>query len=221
MKNDIKKRKRKYNLNLDYFETINSQEKAYMVGFIAADGCVTIDKLNRHCLSINLKATDREVLDNFKKDLEYEGRIYELPPRKRNPNPQVLIRINSKKIVTDLAKYNIVPRKTNTIKFTDNIEEEYISHYIRGYFDGDGSIGIYNNKYRIAIVCNSKIMLESIEKYLRQNCNLNFKNIYKRKSDYSLQYACQKEIPRITEYLYKDANLYLKRKREKSPSKIG
>lgn len=121
---------RKFKCDDNYFENINTSNKAYILGFIAADGCV----LDNNTLQITIKKDDIEILNFIKKELQYEGSFA------INREIYISLRVKSKKICQDLSKYFIVPRKTKILKFPTNINPIFYKDYIRGYFDGDGSI---------------------------------------------------------------------------------
>lgn len=217
-RNKVEKRTRSqatrtYQFNESYFNIIDSPDKAYWLGFISADGCVSKDG-NRKILSINLQATDRCILEQFKADLEYEGKIYELPIRNRNPKPQVMIKIGSTLMCEHLEKYFVTERKSFTIQFP-NIEEQYKSHYIRGFFDGDGCISKGKYGHRFSIDSGSIELLNSIELVIRADLNLEQKLIREHGSIYTLCYCHKDTVNKIFQWLYKDASFYLERKYNK------
>ncbi len=97
---------RKYNLNHDYFESIDSEAKAYFLGFIFADGCVSLSDQN-FLLRIEIHKDDVEVLDGFKKHIESTSPIKN--NLKRN---SINIRLYSKKLIKDLLRIGCVERKS-------------------------------------------------------------------------------------------------------------
>lgn len=118
----------------------------------------------------------------------------------------------------DLASHGLVERKTNTITFPiTSIKDELIHHFIRGYFDGDGSMsGLKKDTYAIKI-CGTESMLRSIEKFFP------IKNkervLYERKEGQvvkSLDISGSKQIVDCINYLYNNATIYLDRKYEKT-----
>jgi intein-encoded DNA endonuclease-like protein len=129
-------RNRKYALNENYFNVIDSKNKAYLIGFIYADGGV----YNRY-LSFNLSKKDIEILDFIASELNYSGKIH-----KNRQNAYISLTVCSKKIVDDLNKYGIIENKTYRSKQLPLVPEKYINEMIRGFFDGDGSI--YKDKKR-------------------------------------------------------------------------
>lgn len=151
------KQTRKYYLDEDYFETIDTKDKAYILGIIASDGCIY--KRDKHIgmLSFQFHIQELDIINVIKKymKLEYKERITE---------NRVALQINSDKIVLDLSKYNIIPRKTWSYKPYDLQDDILMWHFIRGYFDGDGSICFSGNKqipsnYYISFCGNKETMI--------------------------------------------------------------
>ena len=156
--------------NVNYFNKIDSQNKAYLLGFIAADGCLTqLNKTGnpRFLLTITIHKKDIDLLYFLKKEIGCENPVYEL---KRDN--LVRFTISSKQISSDLINLGIVPKKSLILKdITKNINSEFKESFLLGYFDGDGSIYSSNNKYYISIR-GTKECLESYNKTLGLNVNI-------------------------------------------------
>ena len=138
--------KRKYSVD-DNFFAVPNELNSYYAGFIAADGCI-IEKQLKNCttkyLNIAIHSKDVELLEQFKKDINYNG-----PISYYKNNEFVRISINSTKIVDDLrTNFNITPRKTFTLEPPNLIETSQIASFIIGYIDGDGSISFSNDYAR-------------------------------------------------------------------------
>lgn len=131
--------KKKYTVNSNYFNEINTERKAYWLGFLYADGNVLIQPYK----TIRFSSIDIEILEEFIKDVEYTGIITTETQKVYNKSISK-VSINDSTMVEDLCKYGCVPNKTNIISIP-NIPEKLMPHFIRGYFDGDGTVGIYNN----------------------------------------------------------------------------
>jgi len=132
----------KYHCNEDYFEDVDSGDKAYWLGFIAADGCV-IENRGFPMLKIGLSIVDMEHLEKFKKCIDSTHNILIGSAKKIGKyisKPSCTLNISSKKMVNDLHKYGIVFRKTFKLVYPKNLKSEFHKDYIRGYFDGDGCI---------------------------------------------------------------------------------
>lgn len=142
---------RKYQLNEDYFARINTRNKAYILGFIMADGSVSTPckTHTRPCrLTIRISKKDRCVLEFIKKELQCDYKIIDYWPANETygASEMSVLVINSTKLCDDLAKYGIVENKTGSERVPKNISSRLLPHYIRGYFDGDG----YSYKREIA-----------------------------------------------------------------------
>lgn len=125
---------RTFNINEDVFKSIDTPQKAYWLGFLLADGHLT--KLGR--VKITLAKYDQHVLYRWMKFLGCED-----PPIYRSPsrNPQMSVGVQSKKIKKDLESKGFHEFKDGTNqKILQYIPENIFSHFVRGYFDGDGSI---------------------------------------------------------------------------------
>jgi len=134
--------KRKYQVNDDFFANRDSLGCCYWAGFIAADGCVGSPKKN--CLRLKVKDTDLDHLKTFRHSIEYDGKLH---ITHKNENTYVCINIHSKKIVEDLACFNITNRKTLTLE-PPPLNGEQALAFLIGYIDGDGCIGIEKPKKR-------------------------------------------------------------------------
>jgi hypothetical protein len=136
------KNRRKYTIALDYFENIDTNAKAYFLGFIASDGCVQRTVRGPKVLTIKLNIKDEEILAKFLKHIGSNRPISHtryLTQKRRIPREAAYIIITSDKICEDLAKYNIVERKTWHYKPIP-LPDKLMRHFLRGYFDGDGTV---------------------------------------------------------------------------------
>lgn len=159
------KSRRKYTVDLTYFEAIDSPDKAYFLGFIAADGCVRKPMHGPLALSIRISSKDEEVLVKFlkclKSDMPVSHSRYKTP-WKSVAKEASYINVISDKICGDLAKHNVVERKPQSyapVFLLDSL----MPHFTRGYFDGDGTVyklgrksGDSPSHYRFAICVNEK-----------------------------------------------------------------
>lgn len=129
--------KRTYEMNDDIFETIDSEEKAYWLGFIYADGCISESKND---IELFLKEEDLKHIEAFKKFLQATN-----PIKKKIKNNKYIsygIRVTSSKVKNDLIILGAYPNKTSILKFPkeSQVEKSLVPHFLRGYFDGDGCI---------------------------------------------------------------------------------
>lgn len=202
---------RKYKLNENYFELIDSEEKAYFLGLLYADGYIN-EKLN--LVDLTLHQQDKEILDRLANILYPDGR-----PLKIIREKYLRLVVNSKKLVNDLKRHGCFQKKTFNLEFPINIENNLIRHFIRGYFDGDGSVYENNGTLNISIV-GTIDFLNEMKKMLMKNCNLNdtmfdYRHPERKNNIRALRYGGNIIINRIYHYLYDNSMIYLKRKKTK------
>ena len=213
-KHKIKSRGNKQGYPRDefYFNKIDTEEKAYWLGFLYADGCV---HSNNYEISVNI--TDKEHIEKFKAAIKaFNHNITEIQD-KRFQNAKTLYQfsIRDKQLHQDLIKWGCIPQKSLLINKIPNIPRDYVSHFLRGYFDGDGSLHYLRgtNNYRISFI-GTKDFLNDIQKELQTNVSLQ-SNIAGKA--YVLQIAGRRQIERILNYLYNNSkeNNRLNRKYQK------
>lgn len=206
----IKTEGNKHNFPRDefYFSNIDSKEKAYWLGFLYADGCV---HSNSNEISITLK--DRDHLEKFRKAIKSNNKIGESIDKRFSSMPKIYhFSIRDKQLKSDLIKWGCVPNKSLTLTKIPNIPRDFVSHFIRGYFDGDGSLHWLNGtkNFRISFVGTAPF-LKDIQKELGLSLSLGQQE--GNQSKY-FQVAGRKQVPMILDYIYKDSdeNIRLTRK---------
>lgn len=134
--------RRTYALDDYFFDVIDTEAKAYWLGFITADGCVRAGKIangwQRHSVAVKLKAADAGHLEKLKADMAAEGPVY-LVPQRTSGHPAVEITLSSPHLTESLIRLGVTPRKSLTVKPWSG-PGELMRHYWRGMVDGDGSI---------------------------------------------------------------------------------
>lgn len=206
-------KKEKYTYNKMFFDQIDTEEKAYWLGFIYADGYVHVNpEKYQHEVGIQLQWRDREHLKKFNKALN--GNISVNKRSRTNPfngRPYYVceIRLYSKRMVESLARYNLSNGKSYTISFPSDISSELVRHFIRGFFDGDGCI-CRDNKKRETVsfdfCCANKGFLEKIRSELYKHGVYSYIFREKAYSDFDMQHA-----EKIDGVFYKNTyRLYIK-----------
>lgn len=137
--------------NVHYFNTIDSYAKAYIVGFIAADGSLVKGKTTT-TLTITIKYEDKAILEFIKSEIGNEHKLLEIIRPSSYDSSKIIhhIRysISDKNITNDLNKLGITSNKSLTMgNILENIPYEYRDAFIIGYFDGDGSVTIRDSLY--------------------------------------------------------------------------
>lgn len=149
-------RVQKIQADYDKFHVIDSAEKAYWLGFIAADGCVYQRDKNA-TLIISIHQKDIEHLKKFQKFMNTTAEIKTFVQTtgfssNTKPSPMCKISLNSKSMIQDIIDKNVTPNKSLTLR-SPNIQSQYYLPFILGYFDGDGSVfKTKQNLYGISIV---------------------------------------------------------------------
>jgi intein-encoded DNA endonuclease-like protein len=216
----------KYDVNHGFFKK-ESEEVFYWAGFIAADGCVK--HRGSSCeLQIALSSKDYEHIEKFKNTLNYTGPIRQfiIKNSKRNPKwndtEKSEIAITSQVLFEDLAKFNIVPRKSLTYTFPDwLVNHPLVNHYMRGYFDGDGSWHWQkykqNKQDQLIFSLRGTVEFLKIYRYILErdiDVPVRTKPIRISSGIGILEYGGNGITNKIAKFLYKNANIYLDRKRE-------
>lgn len=197
---------KKHSFDEYYFESIDSEQKAYWLGFIMADGCVYRGKGNSYRLQINLKYDDLSHLNKFQQSI---GSDYNIQIKEVNRHKVAQLKVNSTIMCKHLIKHGVVERKSLVCEMP-SLNEDLIPHFIRGYFDGDGSIQFSVNQKvsKMFSICGGEPMLNSINNWL----NLSFRK-HTNKELYEI-YTCnpQKMID-VHDLLYRQATIFLSRKK--------
>jgi hypothetical protein len=201
---------RKYKLNENFFEAIDSEEKAYFLGFLFADGYVN-EKFNVVDLTIHHK--DKEILDKFIENIYPEGR-----PLMIVKKDYLRLVINSSRFINDLVSYGCIQAKTFKLKFP-TIPEIFQRDFIRGYFDGDGSICVGKDGTLNLSIVGTINFLNGMKLILAEKCMLN-DTIYddrhpeRQNNIRALRFGGNILINRIYHYMYDNSTIYLLRKRK-------
>lgn len=203
---------RKYQINDNYFKEEN-ENMAYLIGFLAADGSV-IERTN--ILKIAVAEVDKDFLELIMKELESN-----YPIRKYISKQGFTSYSSSPRSITileDLKKYNIIKNKTYNFTFPINLNKKYWGDFIRGYFDGDGTVCTAGKSaIRFSICSHEKDVLEKIIDYFYEN-GISKVNIQKKENTYYFQYS-NTATRQIYSILYaNNPKLYLPRKKEKYES---
>lgn len=134
--------RRQFMMDQTYFERVDSQEKAQILGFIWADGCLH-DSQNRLALRILINDKDRDYLEWIRTQFKATYRIYE-GLQTGGKHSYVSLNISDPKPIQDIQRLGIFPRKSLHIGFptVEQVPPEFIPAFVRGVFEGDGCIHI-------------------------------------------------------------------------------
>jgi len=199
---------RKYSINHNYFKEW-SPNMAYILGFWFADGCIS----GKRIFTIKLHKKDKYLLEKIMNEMGSNKPLYSVCDK------YYCLNIRSKDIYEDIVKLGGKERKSLDIEFPI-VPQKYMSYFIRGLWDGDGSIFLaYKRKYyKSSYTCGSKLFLEGLKNALCNNIpNINPK-IYERKNKlsenkYYNMVLCANGTRMLKGFIYNDNNdLKLERK---------
>lgn len=208
----LRERTSKYQANYNVFENIDTPEKAYWLGFLAADGC-NYQREHNASIIVNIHQQDISHLMKFKEFCQADAEIvtYTATAGFSNNTPMCKMTLNSKKMSEDLADKGVTPRKSLTLE-PPKINKEFFLPFILGYFDGDGSISKtsqYNN-FTFSIQ-GTKEMLEWMNQVLETELPLEKRNQDEQNS-YYIRCGGTNKPYHILKKIYESCDVHLDRK---------
>lgn len=218
--------------NVHYFDEVDTYAKAYILGFIAADGSLV---KNKSCISltITLKYEDKEILEFIKSEIGSEAALKEIKRPSSFNKTKIIHHIRytnaNRDLIKGIMKWGITQRKSLTMpNIVNNIPYDYRDAFILGYFDGDGSVttrnGLYQNDRGSLCKDNSLyIQIRGTMDFLGGICehlNIDKSHIYKHDSIPHLAFANKKDTMRLYK-CYNHLSFYLKRKHDKFLEKVN
>lgn len=199
----------KYEIKSNYFKELN-EKSCYILGFIAADG--HIETNGRHRLTIGINKKDLNILDFIKSEISPDAKIH-------GPNKLdcVTLNMSGKTLISDLVDLGLDCKKEGLKNIFNKVPYEHYGDFIRGFFDGDGSIswtvrtrGKYSSVEGKVNFCNTDLdFLTELQRVF------GFGSIIIESSYYYLQVSSLKSMKKIYDTMYYSDSFYLKRKKEK------
>jgi len=197
---------------------------SYVLGFVVADGCIGIKRIRKDGIKryyFNITSKDKPHLENIKKVMVAHQKIYSKGSGYTNRKDYYFIQIGHQEICRDLINLGISPRKTynlNPIK----VPKKYFPDFVRGFFDGDGSVYIYNvNKVpqiKVGFVSSSLPFITEFNQQLCKSLNIPLKTIHqtvdeqgKRIIQYNICFYVD-DCERLYRFMYKEVFIFLDRK---------
>lgn len=214
--------------NENLFEVIDTEAKAYLLGLLAADGCLHKSKSGGY--HVRLALIDEELVRHAARLMGWKGAFSYKPPRwvtfkgKKHWCKAVWgFSIGSKKMVSDIVKHGVGFDKSQKMSFP-SIDVSLQRHFIRGFFDGDGCVTFTDDAKNWFMVPHVSIIglepiLQDIQNILITDAGVSKTQLVKEKrvtkvNLYNLHYRGEYAIA-IRDYMYKDATVYLQRKYDK------
>ena len=213
--------KNKYTIkNENYFDCIDTEFKAYILGFICADGYIGVH--DDFCMVLSdIHDENYNTLKHLKDELDTDLTIQHRHTKEGYGN--YTFKFSNSHIVSSLINLGITHNKLKSRTSIPNIPHSLIRHFIRGLFDGDGSICRYwdntDNRERIELsfLGNPNLLLQ-VAQVIEHECNapiFNYKNVRRIENLYKISSRGLKKISLIKDYLYNNANYYLDYKHER------
>ncbi len=204
----------KYYVNHDFFKN-QSSDMAYWIGMLASDGSVN---KSENQIYIELQRSDKELLEKMNKVIENQRPVADYVTGRGYENSKLYF--YSKEIKKDLASFGIVPNKTYSedYVFPYKLQKKYYADYIRGLFDGDGSVKLTNNTPTFQIdIGRMEIAKNIIDFFKEQEISLEMSFLPKKNVTlYRVYGYTKKKLLKIYNLLYStESELYLKRKKDK------
>jgi intein-encoded DNA endonuclease-like protein len=202
--------------NPHVFNKINTEEQAYWLGFLFADG--NIDE-NRNALELSLQISDKEHLEKFYKFLDCQRDV-------KTDSYRCRTSLTHKDLIKDLVNIGCTSRKSLSIQFPI-LPKKLRKHFIRGYFDGDGSITkslksdiLYTS---VNIASGSQEFVKEIVSIFNEETKSNCKQTGHKSKSSNIHLVCLKNTlcKSFLNWLYKDANIYMQRKYERYLNSIA
>lgn len=235
-RDDQGKFEKMYEVDEQFFNEIDTEEKAYILGFIYADGCNFKSKANQKILKITQLEQDIDILQKIQiamKSNHILGKEIQ-----ENGKEKYILTITSNNISDVLYNKGVVYNKSLVLKFPTFLQTDLLHHFVRGYFDGDGCIwsgkptlqkytkrnGEIGDKFSL----NTKFtftgtldFIVSLQEYLINEIKLSKTKLNFSKSKDStpkfctMEYSGRGNIKKLYEYMYENASIYGNRKKEK------
>jgi len=211
-RNNVNVTSNKYSYKESYFENIDSQDKAYFLGFLYADGNRS---KSQYKVSLKLQEKDKHILETFQRYLDTSC---PLKRRKTTHQDQYSLEIYNKKISNDLYAKGLIPAKSLILDFPNFLNDDSLCHFVRGYFDGDGCFTYYlsKNHYKTMIhILGSGIFCDKLSKILKQKLNINSYIYHPDKNKiFDLTISGNVQVRKFMEWLYQNSSEDLRLKRK-------
>ena len=219
--------RKSYDYDETYFSNINTPDKAYWLGFIYADGFITKREQGSPVFGITL--AEQEPLDKINKAMKSNKKIgvYKKTNSYSDKSIEYKLAFTSQQLVSDLEKWGCVENKTFKLKFPEFLSEDLVPHFVRGYFDGDGSIYLHTQKANNKEYTMLGAQFSGIHDFLNEMIkHFNFLNedekcLYqdtrKQTDCWRIQLNSNLRALKLYHYMYKDCpmDICLSRKRNK------
>ena len=196
-------------INRYIFENIDTEEKAYWLGFLYADGSVGSTD-NR--IELGLAAQDLHHIEKFKNFIGLNNQI-----SYRDSSKSYRYTFKDKIFKEILIQKGCIPKKSLLLKFPteQQVPSYLLRHFLRGYFDGDGHFTNTDSCFEAGYIGTLEFIQNSLKilpDTLRKNSKI--KDVHRKDGAKTYSFYSYHDVKIFLDYLYKDCNIYLDRKYE-------
>ena len=193
---------------LTQFEKIDTEEKAYWLGFLYADGCVSFSESK---VELSLAEKDLHHIEKFKAFMGVNNKICY-----REKSKAYRISFRSEKCKNDLIDKGCTPRKSLTLNFPteQQVPTYLIKHFIRGYFDGDGWFTNTDSCFQVGIIGTQNFLQGFLDTVNNINIQNKIFNVHRENGAKRYIFGARQDVTNFLNWIYKDAAVYLDRKYE-------
>lgn len=207
--------------NHDYFNQIDDEFKAYYLGLLYADGCVSnLNDIRQPQLSIALKQSDGYVLNDLNRFIKPYSPLIHVQRKGKNTQDQIIFSIRSTQLCNSLIKHGVLPNKSKENKEElrlPNLNYNLLRHFVRGFFDGDGSIFqpmLRKNTRNVEFYSTSESFIKDLLDLLKVG------NYYKREAKNKqpiFRYTINKQddVLFLRKFMYEPSSICIERKKER------
>lgn len=215
----IEDRRRQYVINETYFDCIDSQDKAYILGFLFADGH---NELKKYTVSMSLQEDDKEVLEKIRKCIGSERPLEYIDYSNKHDfgytyKNQYRLLLFSSHMCQSLEALGMAHNKSLSLEFP-GIPLELYPHFIRGYFDGDGSVSHSHGTNYILTITSTNNFCQHIKTYIEDKLGI-YMGIYDAQNKNGitkvLSTSGRLQTKKFLDFIYQDATIYMERKHQR------
>lgn len=212
--------RRKYDLDEHYFDKIDTPNKAYILGLLFADGNNSLEKST---IRISLKESDKDILERMRKEFKLEKPLRYQDNSNDNHNGYIsknawILDCFSSHMCKTLNQIGMKPNKSLILEFPQ-IEEHLYSHFVRGYYDGNGSvyrtIKSPNNHHITTTITSTEMFCNSLAEICTKKLDI-YCPIYDASNHNGITkvftLSGRNKSKKFLDWIYQDADMYLARK---------
>ena len=216
IRNDIPRRHHKYDVDVNYFSSISTEEQSYWLGFLSADGCASP---GGYLCSLFLAVRDESHIAQFRTAIGFTGPILDrhLKAPSGTVSHQRGVTITRKAFYENLVKQGVCPRKSWCLAPpSGNVPDDLLRHWWRGHFDGDGSVSKRSNRpdetnWQVSSL-GTKAVMDGFAEFVRRHTNISTR-VHRKVNVWKVLYGGIQHPQTVARLLYDGATVYLPRKK--------